>query len=152
MSLFLSKLAEMLERLQLRGSRIVVGVSGGADSVALLCGLEQLASASKLDLHAAHLNHGLRPGQAEEDAEWTRALCGRLNIPIIVERADVAGCAAPSDQTSRKPPGSFATSSSTAWRGQSVPRILPSPIMQTTRWKPSCITFFEAPGWRDFAE
>jgi tRNA(Ile)-lysidine synthase len=91
MSSFLYTLAATLERLQLRGTRIVVGVSGGADSVALLCGLHRLASASQLDLHAAHLNHGLRPGQAEEDAEWTRALCGRLRIPISMEEIDVAG-------------------------------------------------------------
>ena len=90
MSDLLTRLAETLEPLQLRGTRLLVGVSGGADSVALLRGLHLLAPTAQLDLHAAHLNHGLRPGMADEDAEWTRALCHRLGIPITVERADVA--------------------------------------------------------------
>jgi len=87
--MFVESLAATLEPLGLTGARVVVGVSGGADSVALLRGLHALAPTAKLELHAAHLNHGLRPGRAEEDAEWTRELCGRLEIPIVVEQADV---------------------------------------------------------------
>jgi tRNA(Ile)-lysidine synthase len=85
----LDTLAAALEPLELTGSRVVVGVSGGADSVALLRGLHALASTAKLELHAAHLNHGLRPGRAEEDADWTRELCRRIDVPIVVEQADV---------------------------------------------------------------
>lgn len=59
--------------------------------MALLCGLHRLAPALRLELHAAHLNHGLRPGRAEEDAEWTQALCRQLDLPIIAEHADVPG-------------------------------------------------------------
>jgi tRNA(Ile)-lysidine synthase len=89
MSSFLAKLAATLEPLQFAGARFVVGVSGGADSVALLQGLHRLAPASRLELYAAHLNHGLRPGRAEDDAEWTRELSRRLDIPIVVEQIDV---------------------------------------------------------------
>ncbi len=91
MSAFLPTLAATLEPLGLVGARVVVGVSGGADSVALLRGLHALAPTTRLELHAAHLNHGLRPGSAEEDAEWTCELCRRLEIPIVVEQADVRG-------------------------------------------------------------
>jgi len=91
MSTFLPSLAATLEPLGLAGARVVVGVSGGADSVALLCGLHALAPTARLELHAAHLNHGLRPGLADEDAEWTRELCRRLGIPIVVGQADVSG-------------------------------------------------------------
>jgi tRNA(Ile)-lysidine synthase len=91
MSSLLIKLAVSVESLRMAGTRIVVGVSGGADSVALLRGLHSLPAASRLELVAAHLNHGLRPGQAEGDAEWTRELCHRLNVPVVVEQADVPG-------------------------------------------------------------
>jgi tRNA(Ile)-lysidine synthase len=91
---FLPTLAAALERLGLTGARLVIGVSGGADSVALLRGLRALAPQSSMELHAAHLNHGLRPDSAGQDAEWTRQLCERLQIPIVVEEADVLGRAA----------------------------------------------------------
>jgi tRNA(Ile)-lysidine synthase len=91
MSSFLKTLAATLEPLQLAGARIIVGVSGGADSVALLHGLHRLAPALRLELYAAHLNHGLRPGGAEDDAEWTRELCRRLDVPVVVEQVDVPG-------------------------------------------------------------
>jgi tRNA(Ile)-lysidine synthase len=91
MSPFLATLAATLEPLGLSGARVLVGVSGGPDSVALLCGLRTLAPISCLSLHAAHLNHGLRPGSADDDAEWTRKLCARLEIPLVVDRADVPG-------------------------------------------------------------
>lgn len=89
MSPLLKTLSATLESLQLAGARIVVGVSGGADSVALLRGLNSLAPALRIVLFPAHLNHGLRPGRAEEDAEWTEKLCRRLEIPIVIEQVDV---------------------------------------------------------------
>src|SRR5271170_7358184 len=89
MSTFLASLQATLSPLGLSGTKVLVGVSGGADSVALLCGLHQLADSAGLELHAAHLNHSLRPGAAEEDAQWNRELCRRLGIPITVGLADV---------------------------------------------------------------
>jgi tRNA(Ile)-lysidine synthase len=90
MSSLLTTLAGTLETLGLAGHRVVVGVSGGADSVALLRGVHQLTRTSRIELSAAHLNHGLRPGWAEEDAAWTRDLCSRLEVPFVMERIDVA--------------------------------------------------------------
>jgi tRNA(Ile)-lysidine synthase len=74
------------------GEAVVVGVSGGADSVALLHVLHQLTPALRLGLHVAHLHHGLRRG-ADEDARFVEQTAGALGLPCTVERADVAGLA-----------------------------------------------------------
>jgi tRNA(Ile)-lysidine synthase len=88
-SRFLAQLILEADRLGLSGAAILVGVSGGADSVSLLRGLHALAGQAKLRIVAAHLNHAMRPGAADEDAAWIVELCGRLAIPIVVETVDV---------------------------------------------------------------
>jgi tRNA(Ile)-lysidine synthase len=88
-SRFLAQLILEADRLGLGGTAILVGVSGGADSVSLLRGLHALAGQAKLRIVAAHLNHAMRPGAADEDAAWIVELCGRLAIPIVVETVDV---------------------------------------------------------------
>ena len=70
-------------------SRIVVAVSGGADSVALLHVLASLRTTWALELHAAHLDHGLRV-ESSQDAAFVRELSGHLGIPVTLERRDVA--------------------------------------------------------------
>jgi tRNA(Ile)-lysidine synthase len=72
-------------------SRVVVGVSGGADSVCLLHILHKYQSALGIELHVAHLNHGLRGGDADADAEFVRALAERLGLEATIEKRDVAG-------------------------------------------------------------
>jgi tRNA(Ile)-lysidine synthase len=74
------------------GEAVVVGVSGGADSTALLHVLSALAPAYRLRLHVAHLHHGLRH-EAEEDAAFVARLADGLGIPGTFERADVAALA-----------------------------------------------------------
>ncbi|HXN12087.1 MAG TPA: ATP-binding protein, partial [Candidatus Acidoferrales bacterium] len=71
-----------------RGSTIVVGLSGGADSVALTSTLLELRGALGLRIVAAHLNHRIRGPEADRDEEYVRAMCARLGIELIVERAD----------------------------------------------------------------
>jgi tRNA(Ile)-lysidine synthase len=68
--------------------RLVVALSGGADSVALLDALVLLRERRGLELVAAHLDHGVRPDSAE-DAEFCRELCARLGVPIRIGHADV---------------------------------------------------------------
>jgi tRNA(Ile)-lysidine synthase len=68
---------------------LLVAVSGGADSTALLIGLRNLASELGLDLHAAHLHHGLRGAEADRDLESVRALCARLGLPLLAARWNV---------------------------------------------------------------
>jgi tRNA(Ile)-lysidine synthase len=75
-----------------RGSRGLVAVSGGADSTALLLLLHQAAPAFGLELHAAHLDHALRP-DSFEDAAQVRELCARLGVPLTAARIDVAALA-----------------------------------------------------------
>ncbi len=69
------------------GSRILVAVSGGADSVALLCALHAIAHTRSLSLTVAHVNHGLRSEAAEEEA-FVLALCSALMIECHVEKLD----------------------------------------------------------------
>src|SRR3990167_3628235 len=69
-------------------SRVIVGLSGGADSVALLHALGSLRSSWKLTLHIAHLDHGIRDN-SKEDADFVRGIGERLRIPCTIERLDV---------------------------------------------------------------
>lgn len=68
----------------LLGSRALVALSGGADSVALLLLLHRATSELPLSLHAAHVHHHLRGDEADEDAVWCAHLCERLKVPFRV--------------------------------------------------------------------
>ena len=74
-----------------RGASILVGLSGGGDSVALTHALIQLRERLGLNIVAAHLNHQLRAAESDRDEEFVRAMCARLGIELIVERADELG-------------------------------------------------------------
>jgi tRNA(Ile)-lysidine synthase len=65
------------------GEIVLVGVSGGADSVALLSTLLGLAPAWRLALRVLHVDHGLRQTSAT-DAAFVRCLCERLGVPVDV--------------------------------------------------------------------
>jgi len=68
---------------------VVVAVSGGADSVALLYALLDLAPQFGLRLTVAHLNHGLRGDAARHEAEFVEKLSRRLDLPCVSEVRDV---------------------------------------------------------------
>lgn len=72
------------------GQTIVVGVSGGPDSVCLIHLLAQLKDSLGVVLHGAHLNHGLRGTEADADASYVAHLLGGLGIPATIEKRDVA--------------------------------------------------------------
>ena len=72
--------------------RLVVGVSGGPDSLVLLHLLTRLRAEYDLRLQVAHLNHSLRPG-ADDDAEFVAQIAKAWDVPCTVERADVAAIA-----------------------------------------------------------
>ena len=67
------------------GTPLVCGVSGGADSLALLV----LAVAAGCEVTVVHVDHGLRPGSADE-AEVVRVACARLGAEFRAERVDIA--------------------------------------------------------------
>jgi tRNA(Ile)-lysidine synthase len=70
------------------GLRLAVGLSGGADSVALMRALAQRAGVLGLVLHVAHLHHGLRDAEADVDLEFVRTLAAQLSIPFHEARVD----------------------------------------------------------------
>lgn len=70
------------------GDRVLVAVSGGPDSVALLHTLVLLAPAHALSLYVAHVHHGLRP-DADRDAAFVEELAARFDLPVSVERVTV---------------------------------------------------------------
>jgi tRNA(Ile)-lysidine synthase len=72
-----------------RGDRLVVGVSGGVDSMVLLYLLNAYREAFRLSLIVAHLNHGFRPEESEKEAELVQKESERLGFPFEYERFNV---------------------------------------------------------------
>jgi tRNA(Ile)-lysidine synthase len=75
--------------LVLTGGTLVVGVSGGPDSVCLLHLLVRLKDRLDSSLHVAHLNHMLRGAESENDAEYVVAVARELGLGVTAERRDV---------------------------------------------------------------
>jgi len=73
----------------MRGKRILLAFSGGADSVALLHLLAKRQAEDEFMLFAAHFHHGIRGGKADADAAFCRETCARLNIEYFEGHADV---------------------------------------------------------------
>ena len=70
------------------GETVLVAVSGGADSLALLYGLHALHSQLNCQLHVAHLNHCLRP-DADADADFVQQHAAHLELPCTLQSTDV---------------------------------------------------------------
>ena len=77
--------------LPVKGEPLVVAVSGGADSVALVLALDELMKSGLLGLEVtvAHLDHGLRGEAGREDARWVKELADSLRFEISLGQADV---------------------------------------------------------------
>jgi tRNA(Ile)-lysidine synthase len=86
----LGKVKKTIEEYQMiqAGERVLVAVSGGPDSVALLAILHKLAPELGFSLVAAHLNHGLRP-EADEEEHLVRELSLSMGLPLESARADI---------------------------------------------------------------
>ena len=68
------------------GERVLVALSGGADSVSLLLVLQKLG----YEVRAFHLNHCLRGAESDRDEAFCRALCAERGVPLNVGRCDIA--------------------------------------------------------------
>ncbi|MCA9052645.1 MAG: tRNA lysidine(34) synthetase TilS [Planctomycetaceae bacterium] len=82
---FLDRIAACLLRAGIEETRVVVAVSGGADSTALLLALYGLRDRLRLKLTAAHLDHGWR-SESAADAEWVARLCTVLSVDVVSRR------------------------------------------------------------------
>lgn len=71
------------------GDNVLVAVSGGPDSVALLHFLKRIEPIYNLSLHVFHLNHEIRGKEADEDAKFVAELAARLAVPATLESYDV---------------------------------------------------------------
>ncbi|MEE4253278.1 MAG: tRNA lysidine(34) synthetase TilS [Desulfuromusa sp.] len=69
--------------------QLLVGVSGGVDSVVLLHTLKDVSERLNVSLHVAHLDHQIR-SESSNDAAFVRDLCGQWDIPCYAESYDVA--------------------------------------------------------------
>lgn len=80
-----------------KDSPVLLGLSGGADSSALLHLLCEYASNTGAKIFAAHLNHGIRTeaygNEAERDENFCRELCRRLGVELFVKKLDIPGMA-----------------------------------------------------------
>ncbi len=81
----LSKIQSAVAAMLAPGEKLLVGVSGGADSVALLDALVKLG----WQPHVCHLNHQLRGADSDADAEFVRQLAGRYDLPCTIESRKV---------------------------------------------------------------
>ncbi|MCL2077604.1 MAG: tRNA lysidine(34) synthetase TilS [Oscillospiraceae bacterium] len=72
-----------------RGDKVIIGLSGGADSVCLLYVMLELKEELGITLEACHINHLLRGEQSDDDEKFVIELCKKLQIPLKVHRADV---------------------------------------------------------------
>ena len=86
----LKRVGVALNEQDLAGKRLLVALSGGPDSMALLHSLHQLSGEHNLKLCGAHLNHKLRGAESEADAEFAGDTFERLGIPFTMEGVDVA--------------------------------------------------------------
>ena len=85
------------------GDRVSIAASGGADSTALLL-LVHAANALPRDalgvgLSAVHINHTLRAEESDADQAFVEDLCGKLGIPLLVERVETAAYASAHNET-----------------------------------------------------
>lgn len=90
------------KRMLKKGMHIIIGLSGGPDSVCLFDVLTQMADDMDWNICAVHVNHGLRPVAADDDQRYVEELCARKNIPCHVYKADCSAMARELSMTSEE--------------------------------------------------
>lgn len=75
------------------GNSVILGVSGGADSICMLHLLNSIKKELGLKLYVAHVHHGIRAQEADRDAEFVRQICERLDVPCKVFHLNIPAMA-----------------------------------------------------------
>lgn len=98
---FINKISSYIDNNDLiaSGSKVLVCVSGGADSVCLLDVLISLKERYSLSLHVCHINHSLREAESDDDEQFVQNLCLRHNLPFYSKKYDVAKIAKETNQS-----------------------------------------------------
>jgi tRNA(Ile)-lysidine synthase len=73
------------------GDKVLIGLSGGPDSVCLSLILDELKDNFNISLHAVYINHGLRPEEAAQEEEFCRAFCAERGMEFHLRRIDLGG-------------------------------------------------------------
>lgn len=71
------------------GDKVVCALSGGADSMALLCVLYELREELGISLYAANLNHSIRGDEGDSDSEFVRQFCKEKGIELFYKKVDI---------------------------------------------------------------
>ena len=95
----MGKFAEKFDVSRLKGRHLIAGLSGGADSMSLVHFLASHRAQGGWTLQAVHLNHCLRGEESDRDEAAVRRFCEELDIPLRVERADIAALAKETKQS-----------------------------------------------------
>jgi len=84
------KVLETIKKYNLinEGDKIVIGVSGGPDSICLLHILHALKEKLKIEIYVAHVNHMIRE-VADSETEYVQGICRKLNIECFVKKVDI---------------------------------------------------------------
>ena len=100
----LEKVKRYVEKWQMLTSEdcVVVGVSGGADSICLLLVLLELQKEIGFDVVAVHVNHGLRGADADADEEFVKQFCTKLSVPLETYFANVEAVATERKQSTEE--------------------------------------------------
>lgn len=83
------QLKAQLEQHAPHARKLLLAVSGGSDSVALLRLLLAIRVEKQLELEVAHFHHHIRPVECQRDADFTLALCNKLELPCHCDGADI---------------------------------------------------------------
>lgn len=88
----ITKILSVIKKYNLieHGETVIVGVSGGPDSICLLHVLNSIADSLGIRLFVVHVNHMLRGEESERDEQYVKGFCDSLKIPVFVSRIDVS--------------------------------------------------------------